>query len=114
MHTFFMAVSLSGLMLITGATSLIPTEQAAAAVVEEVPAYAKWGKMAVKATMAKYPDAEIVDYLYSGNEEQDDSRIEKFKLWLREGDKEFGVRIHIKHHVSSEKVEGISFEETSN
>ncbi|CDQ37909.1 MULTISPECIES: DUF3889 domain-containing protein [Virgibacillus] len=111
MHSFFIAISLS-MFMFTGIASPAATESPLS-VDEGVPAYAKWGKMAVKATMAKYPDAEIIDYLYSGNEVKDDSKVEKFKLWLRQGNKEFGVRINIRYHQDTEKVEGITFQETS-
>ena len=30
---------------------------------QEIPAYAKWGKLAVKETQSKYPIANIIDYL---------------------------------------------------
>ena len=79
----------------------------------ETPSYAKWGLLAMKETKLKYPNADIVDYLHEGREVKGDSTIEKFKLWLKEGDKEFGVFIRIEFTTETEKVVDIKFEETS-
>lgn len=79
----------------------------------EIPAYAKWGKLAVKETQAKYPHADIIDYLHEGNEVNGDSTIEKFKLWLKEGDHEFGVFIRIEYLTETNKVKAIKFRETN-
>ena len=40
-----------------------------------------------------------------------DSTIEKFKLWLKEGDKEFGVFVRIEYATESEKVVKIELKE---
>lgn len=79
---------------------------------QEVPAYAKWGKLAVQETQAKYPAANIIDYLHEGSESKGDSTIVKFKLWLKEGDHEFGVLTRIEYITATEKVVGIEFQET--
>ncbi len=79
----------------------------------EIPSYAKWGKLAIKETQSKYPNANIVDYLHEGSESIEDSTIEKFKLWLKEGDNEFGVFVRIKYITETEKVVTIELEETS-
>lgn len=79
----------------------------------EIPAYAKWGQLAIKETQSKYPNANIVDYLHEGSESIKGSTIEKFKLWLKEGDKEFGVFVRIEYITSTEKVVTIELEETS-
>lgn len=78
----------------------------------EVPVYAKWGKLAVQETQAKYSTSNIIDYLHEGSESKDDSTIEKFKLWLKEGDREFGVFVRIEYITATEKVVGIEFQET--
>ncbi|WP_210470350.1 DUF3889 domain-containing protein [Sporosarcina sp. 6E9] len=78
----------------------------------EVPAYAKWGKLAVQETQAKYPAANIIDYLHEGSESIGDSTVEKFKLWLKEDDHEFGVFVRIEYNSATEKVIAISFLET--
>src|SRR5690625_6094740 len=45
--------------------------------------YAKWGKLAMKETKQKYPDAQIIDYLHRGRQKRGDAMVEMFKLWLR-------------------------------
>ena len=60
------------------------------------PAYAKWGRLAVFETGKRYPDHQIVDYLYMGrNLAQNGDIVERFKLWLRKGTSEKGVVITI-------------------
>ena len=78
----------------------------------ELPAYAKWGRLAVKETQLKYPHANIIDYLHEGNETMEHSVIEKFKLWLKDGDHEFGVFVRIEYSIETEKVMNIQFKET--
>ena len=80
---------------------------------EAVPAYAKWGKLAIKETHAKYPSAKVIDYLHEGSESKRDTTIEKFKLWLKDGDKEFGVFVRIQYTTETEKVIAVEFQETS-
>lgn len=80
---------------------------------QEIPAYAKWGQLAVKETHKKYPDAKIIDYLHEGSETKGDSTIENFKLWLKDGDKEFGVFVRIEYTTETEEVVNIEFQETS-
>lgn len=80
---------------------------------QEIPTYAKWGKLAVKETQSKYPAANIIDYKHIGSESKGDSTIENFKLWLKEGDGEFGVFVRIEYITKIEKVVEIKFEETS-
>ena len=80
---------------------------------EEIPTYAKWGNLAMKETQLKYPKASIIDYLYEGSEAKGDSTIQKFKLWLKDDDKEFGVFVRIEYTTETEKVVDIKFEETS-
>ncbi|WP_085993833.1 YqzG/YhdC family protein [Oceanobacillus senegalensis] len=77
-----------------------------------IPSYAKWGRLAMKETKAKYSNAQIIDYLHIGRETKGDHSIEKFKLWLREGQREFGVFIDIEFVTESEEVISINFEET--
>jgi len=79
---------------------------------EEVPSYAKWGRFAMKETKVRYPEADIVDYLHIGRETEEHTATEKFKLWLREGEKEFGVFIDIEFHLETEEVLNIIYEET--
>jgi hypothetical protein len=78
---------------------------------QEIPAYAKWGKLAIKETQSKYPNANIIDYLHEGKESKANTTIEKFKLWLKDGDKEFGVFVRIEYNTATEKVINIEFQE---
>lgn len=92
-------------------STLIPT----IALVQQhqvIPSYAKWGKLAMKETQSKYPTAKIIDYLHEGRESKEDSTIEKFKLWLKDGDREFGVFVRIEYTTATEKVVNIEFLET--
>lgn len=79
----------------------------------QTPSYAKWGLLAVKETKLKYPNADIIDYLHQGREINGDSTFENFKLWLKEGDREFGVFVRIEFITDTEELVGIEFEETS-
>lgn len=76
-----------------------------------IPAHAQWGYVAIKETKAKYPQAKIIDYLHEGSEVNEDSSIEKFKLWLKQSDKEFGVLVRIKYITNTNKVVKIEFQE---
>jgi len=78
-----------------------------------IPAHAQWGKVAIKETHAKYPQAKILDYLYEGSEVVEDATIEKFKLLLKQSDKEFGVHVRIKYDTNTKKVVKIEFQETT-
>jgi len=80
---------------------------------QETPSYAKWGRVAMQETQTKYPNAKIIDYLHEGSESKGDSTIEKFKLWLKEPEKEYGVLVRIEFNTETEKVVNITFEETS-
>lgn len=80
---------------------------------QEIPAYAKWGRLAMKETQSKYPHATIIDYLHEGRELKENSTIEKFKLWLIDGDHEFGVFVRIEYATDTQKVISITFQETA-
>ena len=99
-------------IFITGNTALIylPTVVPA---LQETPAYAKWGQLAIKEVQSKYPSANIIDYLHEGSESKHDSTIEKFKLWLKDGDHEFGVFVRIEYSTITEKVVNIELQETA-
>ncbi|MGX6445125.1 YqzG/YhdC family protein [Neobacillus sp. K501] len=77
-----------------------------------IPPYAKWGTLAMKETKEKYPNAEIVDYLHIGRESGPQTSIEKFKLWLKGQQKEFGVFVDIEFNNKTEQVIKITFQET--
>ena len=78
-----------------------------------VPSYAKWGTLAMKSTKERYPNAQIIDYLHVGKTSGPSSFTEKFKLWLKENQKEFGVFVDIEFNKQTEKVINITFRETS-
>jgi len=80
---------------------------------EVPPAYAKWGKFAIEKTQSSYPNSKIIDYLHEGSEMKEDATIEKFKLWLKEGDKEFGVYVSIKYMTKTQQVVDIELQETA-
>ena len=80
---------------------------------EEIPAYAKWGRLAVKEVQSKYPNATVIDYLHEDSETRGDTTIEKFKLWLKDSDKEFGVFVHITYTTETEEIVNVEFRETS-
>lgn len=80
---------------------------------QEIPTYAKWSKIAIKETQLKYPNANIIDYLHEGSESEADSTIENFKLWLKDGNNEFGVFVRIKYTTKTEEIVNIEFQETS-
>ncbi|MGE7094293.1 DUF3889 domain-containing protein [Lysinibacillus sp. NPDC048646] len=80
---------------------------------QATPSYAKWGRLAITETQSKYPRAKIIDYLHEGSEISAAATIEKFKLWLKDGNKEFGVYVKIKYTTATEKVVNIEFQETA-
>ncbi|WP_034672036.1 DUF3889 domain-containing protein [Ectobacillus panaciterrae] len=77
------------------------------------PAYAKWGKLAVLKTKEKYPQADVIDYLYVGREKKSSGvAVEKFKLWLRQNEREFGVFVDIEFDLPGENIIQITFKES--
>jgi hypothetical protein len=79
----------------------------------QVPPYAKWGQLAMQKTKEKYPNAAITDYLHLGKVPGTTSSTEKFKLWLKEKDKEFGVLVDIEFDKNTERLIGIKFREVT-
>lgn len=80
---------------------------------QEVPPYVKWGQIAMQKTKEKYPQANIIDYLHIGRDKGTNYSIEKFKLWLKENNQEFGVFVDIKFNNETEQIIDIKFRETS-
>ncbi|WP_245747469.1 YqzG/YhdC family protein [Anaerobacillus alkalidiazotrophicus] len=79
----------------------------------EIPPYAKWGSIAIKETIKKYPNASVIDYLHIGRENKTNQiSIEKFKLWLRENNREFGVFVDVEFDPQTNQFRSISFRET--
>jgi Protein of unknown function (DUF3889) len=103
-------IALGIIMTVNLAPTLFPTianEQ------QEIPAYAKWGMIAIKEIHSKYPHANIIDYLYEGSESKEDTSIEKFKLWLKDDVNEFGVFVTIVFNTETEELITIELQETS-
>ncbi|KPB05711.1 DUF3889 domain-containing protein [Bacillus sp. CHD6a] len=90
-----------------------PVSSAEAAKVssQQVPSYAKWGQLAMKRTKEAYPEAIIVDYSHMGRQEGPILTTEKFRLWLEEGEKEFGVNVTISFYNETETVKEVKLEE---
>lgn len=80
-------------------------------VMAQVPPYAKWGQLAMQKTKEKYPNAAITDYLHIGRIPGTTSSTEKFKLWLKDKNKEFGVLVDIEFDKKTERLIGIKFRE---
>ncbi|WP_407644207.1 DUF3889 domain-containing protein [Falsibacillus albus] len=78
-----------------------------------IPPYAKWGRLAVQKTKEKYPKANVIDYLHIGREKKKNTDVEKFKLWLKEGQKEYGVFVFIEFNPKTDRVKNITFIKTS-
>lgn len=83
-------------------------------IVHAQPPYAKWGKLAVEKTKEQYPKAEIIDYLHIDRKPKTvQITVEKFKLWLREGGKEYGVFVDVEFDTKTEKFLKMSFHKTN-
>ena len=80
---------------------------------QDTQSYEKWGRLAVEHTKEKYPNATFIDYLYVGKETEQKETIETFKLWLREGSREFGVYVYIKFETATEEIIEIETREAS-
>lgn len=78
---------------------------------EGAPAYAKWSRLAITQTQSKYPKASIVDYLYMGSAANNGSTVATFRLWLREGKREYGVVVRVTYVTETEKLETVKFHE---
>ncbi|WHY78477.1 YqzG/YhdC family protein [Neobacillus sp. WH10] len=94
--------------------SVIPLKLLNTAIAQQkpIPPYAKWGTLAMEKTHEKYPNAKIIDYLHIGRKSGPNSTTEKFKLWLKDNSREFGVFVNIEFNNKTEKVIKITFKET--
>lgn len=80
-------------------------------IVSAEPQYVKWGKLAMQKTKEKYPNAVVKDYEHRGRINGINTTMEKFKLWLQEGEREFGVLVNIEFDKETERVIDITFRE---
>ncbi|PID15962.1 hypothetical protein CSV63_04760 [Sporosarcina sp. P34] len=94
-------------------TSVTGTSEAPVATLSkvEVPAYAKWSRLAIKQTMLKYPHAEIKDYLHIATDSKNVPSVEKFQLWLKDEEREFGVIVTITYSAETGQFIRIDFQE---
>jgi hypothetical protein len=75
------------------------------------PPYAKWGKRAVQYAHVCYPNAAVVDYLHIGRRRIGENQAEEvFRLWLREGKREWGILVRVQFQVSPERFLSIRCE----
>ncbi|RHW43604.1 DUF3889 domain-containing protein [Neobacillus notoginsengisoli] len=78
-----------------------------------IPKYAKWSQIALLETKEKYPQAKIVDYLHIGRDKGENTSEEKFKLWLKQNNKEFGVSVTIIFDNKTEQMIDVKLRETT-
>ncbi|MEH7503950.1 DUF3889 domain-containing protein [Neobacillus drentensis] len=101
------------LLFISGSVIPLTANNTVNAQQKPIPPYAKWGTFALQKTHEKYPHAKIIDYLHIGRIIGRQTSTEKFKLWLKDDSKEFGVYINIEFDNQTERVIKVTFEETS-
>jgi hypothetical protein len=88
-------------------------EQPAQAQQKPIPPYAKWSVLAQDKVKEKYPNAKVVDYLYVGRNNGDLTSTERFKFWLKENQKEFGVYVSIEFNNQTHQVTNVTYQETT-
>ncbi|OZM56281.1 hypothetical protein CIB95_12730 [Lottiidibacillus patelloidae] len=93
--------------------SSFPTTETSVFAEKAIPPYAKWGRLAMEKTKERYPNSDIIDYLHIGREVKGDVTVERFKLWLRNNKKEFGVFITISFKTKTGDLLDITFRETT-
>lgn len=70
-----------------------------------VPAYAKWGKIAVAQAKRCHPKAAVVDYLHLGRTIVSGTVAEEaFRLWMREGTKEWGLLVRVQFNPRTDEL----------
>ncbi|MFD0674942.1 DUF3889 domain-containing protein [Cohnella sp. GCM10027633] len=90
-----------------------PSQHHEIAVRLQPPAYAKWGRIAMERTAQRYR-MPIVDYLHVGRRQLSPGIAEeKFKLWLRDANREFGVFVTIRFETVGERILAVEFDETA-
>lgn len=78
----------------------------------DAPSYAKWGKEAMIIAKKKYPSADIIDYQHIGKDQKEETEIEKFKLWMRQQEVEFGLLISIEYKRDTHEIISIQTKKT--
>ncbi|MRX71903.1 DUF3889 domain-containing protein [Bacillus lacus] len=79
----------------------------------ETPSHAKWGKLAVEKVREAYPSANIADYFHIGRTEEAKTAVESFRLWMKEGSKEYGLLVMITYDKQTERVISIKISKIS-
>ncbi|WP_217595093.1 DUF3889 domain-containing protein [Cohnella sp. GbtcB17] len=75
--------------------------------------YHKWSLIAIKETKLKYPKAALVDYSHIGRTQLEGGLCEeKFKLWLRQADREFGVYVTVRFNDAEDRLVSVDMRET--
>ncbi len=70
-----------------------------------IPAYAKWGKIAVAQAKRCHPKAAVVDYLHLGRTVVSGTVAEEaFRLWMREGTKEWGILVRVQFNPQTDEL----------
>ncbi|MCR8644409.1 YqzG/YhdC family protein [Paenibacillus sp. N1-5-1-14] len=78
--------------------------------VQAVPAYAKWGNIAMQETLNKYHTS-ITDYQHLGRTQIDSNTAEeKFKLKLKKNHHEFTVFVTVHFHLDNEQLIAVYFQ----
>ncbi|MEK0313502.1 DUF3889 domain-containing protein [Cohnella sp. 56] len=98
------------LALVLLATGIARPGHAAAA---DRTTYHKWSVIAIEETKHKYPKAALVDYSHIGRTHVGDGLSEeRFKLWLREGSREFGVYATVRFRDAEDRLIAITLRES--
>ena len=64
-------------------------------------------------TKEKYPNAKVVDFLYVGRTRGQQTSTERFKFWLKDNQKEFGVYVNIEFNNDTQQVTNVTYQETT-
>lgn len=107
------ALAIGAIVAVGAAITYIPAMINAEQPAVSTPSYAKWGKVAMEHTKAKYPNASIIDYLHIGKEMHNETTTESFKLWLKEDDREFGLYLHITFSTKTGEILQVKEQETN-
>ncbi|CAI6081605.1 DUF3889 domain-containing protein [Cohnella sp. JJ-181] len=90
-----------------------PAIRAAHAAAPADTTYHKWSLIAIEETKQKYPKAALVDYLHIGRTQLGGGLSEeRFKLWLREDRREFGVYVNVRFRDAENRLISVAMRET--
>ncbi|GKU84771.1 DUF3889 domain-containing protein [Niallia sp. NCCP-28] len=106
-----MKKTISNLTILLFAFTLLFQAIPANAQNEGLPSYVKWGRIAMTKTQEKYPDSEITDYLHVGKENKNGKSVEKFKLIVKNQNKEIGVFVNLTFDTRTERLLAVNMTE---